>query len=43
MVACGTLNAVDQVSIPLHGSHYGIEAGGMCKLTVVVTSGQLVH
>ena len=26
-----------------HGSHCVIEAGAMCKLTVAVTSGQLVH
>ena len=26
-----------------HGSHCVIEAGGMCKLTVALTSGRFVH
>ena len=30
-------------SLPDHGSHCMIEAGEMCKLTVVLTSGRLVH
>ena len=30
-------------SLPQHGSHCVIEAGGMCKLTVALISGRLVH
>ena len=35
--------SVDPVSSPQHSSHCVIEAGGMCKLTVALTSGWLVH
>ena len=42
VVACGILNWVAPGSLP-HGSHCVIEAGRMCKLTVALTSGWLVH
>ena len=42
VVACWTLNSVDQVSIPCMALAV-IEAGGMVKLMVVVTSGWLLY